>query len=264
MGKKRKKKVESKNLSVIAFLRVSALLFPLPLYLLFTVFLFPAPNSGFFVLGIVGAFAIGLGLMNIAGLYDDTYFGHAITGIALGVGSLLILVSSFIMYIPSIYSEFDERYVTLYYLLWIAQVVCAIWYMFFRKGVQQSLRGKGISKTAIEKALKGCRNFWWYEAIQSEFNIGWIYHLNKAFTILLPVTCVTHLLFGWMKIVSLVVAVGCCVLCLICEPMWMLSHSSSKHLNTPEAKKNKYASPIALIFPILMCVAILIYLFKYI
>lgn len=260
MSKRKKSKKEEKNQRVVAFLRVSAFLFPLPVYLLFVLFLFPVPNSGFLVLGIVGSFAIGLGLMNVAGLYDDNYLGHEVTGITLGIGSLLILVSSVIMYVPAIYAKFDERYVTLYYLVWTALVICAIWYMFFRHGVQLHLRDQGISKTAIEKTMTGKRNFWWYEAAQKEFHLGWIYHLNKGFTVLFVIVCVVHLLTGWIKTVSIIAAVGACLLCAMCAPMWVLSSLSGQHLN----KKIRHKSSlIGLLLPVGMCVALVIYLFKY-
>ena len=265
MSKKNKKKNKSQNYGMVGFLRVSALIIPLPVYLLFTVFLFPAPNSGFLVLGIVGSFAIGIGLMNIAGLYDDNYFGHAVTAIFLGIGSLLILVSSLIMYVPSIYSKFDERYVTLYYLVWTALAICAIWYVFFRGGVKLHIRGKGVSKTTIEKSLKGNRNFWWYEQAHTEFDLGWIYYLNKGFTVLFPFVGLLHLLLGWIRIMSIISAAGCCLLCVMCEPMWVLATMSARHLNIPDAKRKQsgISTLAAMIFPAMMCVTILIYLFKY-
>lgn len=265
MSKKKKSKRRNKNPSIVALLRVSAFLFPLPVYLFFVLFLFPAPNSGFLVLGIVGSFAVGAGLMNIAGLYDDNYLGHAITGVALGFGSLLILVSSVIMYVPSIYTKFDERYVTLYYLVWTALIMCAIWYMFFRHAVKLHLRDRGISKTSIDKALKGKRNFWWYEVAQREYSMGWIYILNKGFTILFAIAVIVHMVIGWIKSVSIAMAVVTGLLCLMCEPMWILSNLSGQLLKTPEARKFKRTirSPLALLFPAIMCVALVIYLFRY-
>ena len=259
MGKKSKKKQQKFRTG--AFLRVSAFLLPLPVYLLFVLFLFPVPNSGFLVLGIVGSFALGVGLMNLAGLYDDNYLGHEITGITLGVGTVLILVSSVIMYVPSIYSRFDERYVTLYYLVWTALVMCAIWYMFFRHAVQLHLRDQGISKTAIDKALKGTRNFWWYEAAQEQYQLGWIYHTNKGFTVLFPIITGIHLLIGWIKAVSIAMAVGACLLCIICEPMWILTNLSGQRSNKKHQRTSR--TILGLMFPAAMCLALVLYLIKY-
>ena len=142
----------------------------------------------------------------------------------------------------------------------ISGLLASLRYMFFRHAVQLHLRNQGISKTAIDKALKGTRNFWWYEAAQQQFKLGWIYHTNKGFTVLFPIIAAAHLLVGWIKAVSIAMAIGAGVLCIMCEPMWMLTNLSGQRSNKKHQRTSR--TILGLLFPAAMCLALVIYLFK--
>ena len=82
-------------------------------------------------LGCVGSLMMGLGLANAVGKFNQLSFGHLVSIITLGSGMLLLLVSSLVMYIPSIYSKLREEYVTFYFIIWTVLLVCGIYYPFF-------------------------------------------------------------------------------------------------------------------------------------
>lgn len=255
-------KEKSNKECIVDFLKVLALLMPLLVYILFIVFITPAPNSGFIYMGVVGSFLLGLGLINAIGLLDKTYLGHIITAIPLGLGALLILISSLIMYIPPIYSKIDTHYVSFYFLVWSLLPISLIWYMFFRKSISLYLRGKGISRTSINKESKGMQNYWWYESIQKNHGLGWIYYLNKSFTILYLSVVTVHLLLGWWKIISPIVALSESCLLILNVPMWGLSVSVQGLIRTPERKVSGAYSILGFLLPAAGSIAVIVYFFK--
>ena len=104
--------------------------------------------------------------------------------------------------------------------------------------------------------MKGYRNYWWYESIHKEAEIGWIYFLNKAFTVLVPLTIGLHLLLGWWKPLGIAVAGITCILCVMSLPL-----ASVAFLALPEEKSDKnspspLSSLVGTIFPLILFVAI--------
>lgn len=242
-----------------------AFLLPLPLYLILVTLVFPAPNSGFIFLGIIGTFFLGLGLISITGLLDGMYFGNIITSTVFGVGTLLILISSIIMYTPAIYSLIDEQYISFYFLIWLSLIISAIWYVFFRISIPHGLRRRGISKTAIDELKKGTRNYWWYHSIQNIYGIGLSFYLNKLFTILYLGTVVMHLLLGWWRIVSPCIALATCVLCILNVALWGIAYFP--HENRNFLKKQNPDLPyhivvLGLLFPAGVCIAVGMYFLR--
>ena len=94
---------------------------------------------------------------------------------------------------------------TFYFFALIMMVLPAIFYFLFRDGIEMwTKRKKRTSKSKFRNSLKGKKNYWWYEALHQEVNLGFIYHLNKAFTILFVLTFALTLLTGLKKEMSLV------------------------------------------------------------
>ena len=143
------------NMSVMAFVKFIAFISPLVAYLLLIILAFPAPNSGFIVLGVLGSLLIGLGLVNIAGLIDGMYLGHIITATLIVSGSLFILVSNVITYTQAIYSCLNEDYITFYFIVWCLLAVSGIYYPFFRHAIFLDLRNNGLSKSNVKKKNGG-------------------------------------------------------------------------------------------------------------
>lgn len=231
MAKKRAKKkvkgkkktfVYSSKMKAIDFLKFVALLLPLTVYVSITAFIIPSPNSGFITLGIIGSFILGVGLVDITGYLDDANIGGAFSGILLGLGSVLIGISCVIMYIPAIYAKFNEQQVTFYFVIGAFLVASAIYYIFFRGAMKMYMRTQGASKSHISTLLQGTENFWLYKAANESLNLKWRYHINKLYVFLYVVCCIAHLLLGWCKIFSPVIALCTVVLFSLNIPMHSL------------------------------------------
>ena len=76
-------------------------------------------------------------------------------------------------------------------------------YIVFRSALSRYLRVRfKIGKSRMKKATKGKKNYWWYAQLAKRYNFRFLYFTNKLFTILFPIGFILHLLFGWIKIVS--------------------------------------------------------------
>ena len=259
--KKKKTKVD-KSSNIITLIKILGLVLPQILYLIITQHFFPCPNSAFLCLGYLGCFFIGLGLFNLIGLLDGASFGNAVTLFLLGIGGLLIGISSVILYTPSIYGAINEAYVTLWFFVGGVLFILGIWYYFFRMGLARNLRGRGYSKSWISKEMKGYRNYWWYESIHKQADIGWIYFLNKAFTILFPPTFGLLLLLGWWKPFGIATAAATCILCAITTPLAAVTFlfSPDDVKKSDKDAPNPFSALLGVIFPLILLVAIIKYM----
>ena len=185
---------------------LGALVLPMIILLLVTAIWFPAPDSGFLLLAMVGCFIIGIGLFNIVAAWLDQYLGHKVTIGCFLVGGILVLISCVIMYIPEVYALFDEQIVSYYFFTMLFLALPPVFYLPFRLAVDSWLRRKRIDKNRIKKLKKGMMNFWWYEALHKECNLGLIYHLNKLVTIVYVFDLVLALTLGWIRFMVPVVS----------------------------------------------------------
>lgn len=185
---------------------IGALVLPMIILLLVTAIWFPAPNSGFLLLAMVGCFIIGIGLFNIVAAWIGQYLGHKVTIGCFLVGGILVLISCVIMYIPEVYALFDEQIVSYYFFTMLFLALPPVFYLPFRLAVDSWLRRKRIGKNRIKKLKKGMMNFWWYEALHKECNLGLIYHLNKLVTIVYVFDLVLALTLGWIRFMVPVVS----------------------------------------------------------
>lgn len=191
---------------ILVAVGIGGLLLPLVIVLLVTSVFFPAPDSGFLLLAMVGCFIMGIGIFNIVAAWIGQYLGHGVTIGSFLLGGLLIAVSCIIIYVPDIYSLFDEEMVTFYFMTLLFLALPPVFYGIFRYAVHSWLRRKKISNTRIQKLKKGKRNYWWYEAIHEEYPMGILYHLNKLQTVAYPMAAVLALLLGWLRFMAPVVS----------------------------------------------------------
>ena len=124
-------------------------------------------------------------------------------------------------------------------------------YLFFRMTVAASLRAGKMSRTAIKKAMKGKRNFWFYEELHRTHGLGNMYWLNKWFLSLFPAALILHLALGWMEQLTIFTALLTCVVLLLAAGMWA---ASRKLPRAKDAVKNEAVFGIG--FPLLMCLAV--------
>lgn len=139
--------------------------------------------SGFPVLTVLGALIIGVGLSNIPIAFFFQYSGRKATTPCLLIGGAMIAISVFMINNPQLYDPDVSAlyFVSLLFMLWAPP----IFYFLFRSGVEDwTMRTKHISKSKIRKLKTGKKNYWWFEALHKEENLGHIYHLNKLYTLL--------------------------------------------------------------------------------
>ena len=234
--KDNKKKRGSLIVGLINFVKFLALMLPLVIFIVVTTWLYPAPNSGFLALGILGCFVLGLGFVNIAGMLDEMYLGHLTTAILLLIGAGFVAISSVILYVPQIYSQLNEKYITFYFVIWTFLALSAIYYGFFRGAVGLHLQEKGLSKGRIKKAKTGCRNYWWYEDLHQKTDLRWIYKVNMAYTILFLCALVLQICVGWWKAVFPFTAGLTCALLALNVPMYSLIVSTRCLARTDKRK----------------------------
>jgi hypothetical protein len=262
LKKKKTKKTDTRKQGLIDFIRFLALILPLVLYLVTTVGLYPAPNSGFLVLGYVGCFVLGLGFVNIVGLLDEMYLGHVVSAILLSLGIGLVATSSAIIYVPQLYSQINEEAVTFYFVIWTMIVLSVIYYCFFRGAVRLYLQEMGLSKTAVKKAKEGKRNYWWYEELNQQIGLSWIYYVNKVYTLLFLFAVAFQIFLGWWSVMFPVTMAAAFVLLALDIPMYYLVFSTW-HLAQTKAKKSSHLALLAgFILPISACIGLVLLFIK--
>ncbi|MBQ9149189.1 MAG: hypothetical protein IJX69_06475 [Oscillospiraceae bacterium] len=185
---------------------IGGLVLPLVILILVTSVFFPAPNSGFLVLAMVGCFIMGIGIFNIVAAWIGQYLGHWVTAVCFLLGGLLVAVSCVIIYVPDIYSRFDEEMVSYYFSSLLLLALPPIFYAMFRFAIDSWLRRKKISRSKIKKLKTGKANYWWYEAIHQQYNMGLLYYLNKLLTVSYPITLGLSVLLGWLRPATLLIS----------------------------------------------------------
>ena len=91
-------------------------------------------------------------------------------------------------------------------------------YGMFRFGVEDNLRYRRCSKSYIKKSLKGVKNYWTYARIHGDAGLGCAYRLNLALLVLTPAYFVFAVLFGWIRLMQLPVAILSAVICTVQVP----------------------------------------------
>ncbi|MBQ8145633.1 MAG: hypothetical protein IJ039_02515 [Clostridia bacterium] len=161
-----------------------------------------APGSAWIIIGYGGAFIIGVGLFNTIMSLVKMSFGIKVTSICFIIGGILIAISELLVFNSHL---FDEDIVNYYFSSNIFVIATLIPYWMFRGGVDSYLHNcKGLSKTNINKRKKGKRNFWWYEELHKELNIGTVYYFNKIYTILFACVFPVNLALGAIKATSVI------------------------------------------------------------
>ena len=173
--------------------------FVLPLLLLIVYFVAGGdePIGGWAILAILGCLVIGVGLFNIVAAIIKQYLGHLLTAICLGGGGLIVALSIFMIEHPHLYDIDISMY---YFVTLVFLLVPLIVYFFFRLNAIEYLSGKlKRRERTLRKSMKGKKNFWWYQKIHEEFDIGPIYYLNRAFTLLYLSAAAVTLVLGFFK-----------------------------------------------------------------
>ena len=154
------------------------------------------------ILGILGCLTVSVGLCNIVAIFFRQYLGHKLTAICLLGGGTMVGISVHMIENSQLC---DENISFFYFVSLIMMLLPAIFYFLFRDGVEIWVkRKKRISKSNFRKLTTGKKNYWWYESLHKEAKIGFLYYLNKAFTILFVSTFALTLFLGFKKEMSLI------------------------------------------------------------
>lgn len=185
---------------LLCIVGIFALLFPMMALLAYTCFIHPAPNSGFLVLTMVGAFIIGIGLFNIVAAWIKQYLGHTVTAVCLILGSAMVAISMIIMYVPQVFDWFDEEMVTFYFVQLLFCLIPFFYYAGFRAGFWNWMRrSRKISNSTRKKLTKGMKNYWFYESLHKNYELGGRYVINKIFLIGTLASLGLSLFVGWCR-----------------------------------------------------------------
>lgn len=83
---------------VLCAVGITVLMVPMIAYLAYVLYINPAPNEWFILLGQVGAFIVGVGFFNIVAAWIHQYLGHLLTVICIVGGLALTLFSMHLLY----------------------------------------------------------------------------------------------------------------------------------------------------------------------
>ena len=143
----------------------------------------------------------------------------------------------------------------LYILIWSFLLYLCIIYAFIRMAIKKMLRQKRISKTMIRKSLKGYKNFWWYEKLHAEHNLGIVYRINKVYVTIMAISIALQCLLGWWNVCLPIIAVGVCLSCLCISVLGAFSAMQDREMA-------KQFLIVSVVLPLLMCYVICKYTLK--
>ena len=158
--------------------------------------------SGFGILGFLAALAVSVGLANIFFTLIFQYHGRNFSIATLSAGGFALVLSIYMIKNPQLY----DPNVSMFYCVSLVMMIIIppIFYTLFRSAVEMwGIRKKRVIKSKYRNLLKGKKNYWWFEALHQEINLGFIYRLNKAFTVLFALTFALTLLTGLKKEMAL-------------------------------------------------------------
>lgn len=174
---------------------------------------FPVPDEnylwksvgyiGTIIIGVVSLVAafFGIGYRTREEKPSQKFYIAVYAGITAGV--CVLLFGCFLMY----GSFFSEEATSIYFLNLFLIFILGLSYLFSRGSIDTWLCHRGKSKTYIRKHKKGVKNYWLYEELNKECNLGVVYYLNKWFVILYPVTFALMFVLGCLKPVTYITAI---------------------------------------------------------
>lgn len=206
MAKKKKKKQISIKRKLIMTLGVIFALAPIIAYAVI-ISVFDAQSPGFMILGLIGSIVIMLPIFGLAMLiadisehkkmYPDDKRALKRVVAMLVPCLLLICISLSLPFISKLYSKINEAALTFYAFGILVLMLMTIFYAISHGAIDMGFRHDGLSLSTIKKLKKGTRNYWWYEALNKEYEMGILYYCNKFFTLSFVSGSVIHLVLGW-------------------------------------------------------------------
>lgn len=119
---------------VLMLCGVMAFILPSLLYTVFTIYVYPAPNSVWMLLGLYGSFFVGVGLFNIVAIGFRQYLGLAFTLLWTGIGGIMVGVSVIILYNNEHYYLWNSP-MAIHYLIGAFPFFLGTYYYYFREKI---------------------------------------------------------------------------------------------------------------------------------
>ena len=193
---------------ILVIVGIIAFVLPMILYNIIVIELWDAPNSAWIVLGLLGCMIMGVGLFNIVAAWIGQYLGHTVTWITLLGGAAMVGASILLMFNRKLYEVIDQEMLSFCVGTVMFLLILLIPYVLFRYAIDFWLtHTKKIRRKDINQMKKGKRNYWWYEEIHRNHNMGMIYHLNKTFTISYLLALMMTIVFGAFRVMSIPICI---------------------------------------------------------
>lgn len=196
--------------------------FPFLFYILIIEFI-PGHWSGFAVLGGIGALGVVVPILALFHFDWRNTKPHELRTInyfiiAIIVCFLLMGIGMSTTYIPVLYNNINQSAAGFYAFGFLAILSFIIFYAFSRGVIQSNLK-KQFNNTELNRLTKGMYNYWWYDAINKERDMGIVYTFNKLFTASFVFGTALHILLGWWRPVvmpsALLISFSGLMLCLL-------------------------------------------------
>lgn len=144
-------------------------------------------------------------------------------------------------------------------------VLSAVFYFAYRDGVNTYLRIKKNSKTYIKKSKKGFRNFWLFEKIHKEQNLGLWYYLNIAYLLLLLIVSFVVITVGYLRVMQIPVVVMIAVLSIVetvAIGFWIVNNNIGEY-GTPFVlyQKSSFGKPHTIVLDMLAIIHPLLFVY---
>lgn len=196
-----------------------------------------APNNGWTVLGTVGCFIIGIGLFNVVAAFLHQYLGHIVTVGCLVVGGGLTVLSVWLVYKEMFVDFFAQPHVSAYMTVLFFLLVLAGVYAWFRHGVHLWLcRTRIADESRIKELKKGKANYWWYRQLHQTADMGFVYWLNKIYTVWYAAVLLLAVTTGFLRPMATVV-------CGLSLPLWIAS-AGMVFFTQLEDHRSEFGKPI--------------------
>ncbi len=166
-------------------------------------------NKAFCAVGFIGAALLGAGISLFI-------YGKKAYKILIPTGLTLAILSYILISKPELTGENSPFF---YYFNIVISLFFIIFYVMFRDGVYNWLRGRKISDSMMKKSKKGAKNFWWYEELHKTFGLSSVYTLNKNYTVFFAAHFTVSVLFGWAEPLLIPLAVSLTLLALMTSYM---------------------------------------------
>lgn len=207
--KQRKNKLErsreNREYTKTMLLSLPLIILPAVLFIVCVVFLFPpVGHTSLMMYGIFGMFGIG-SVLSYSIYSSRTQRNKRIITrkslLLLGLSSVITMADLVCLYVPSVATLIPANSVAVYTTLWMFLFLDGIFFLVNANSIHIWLR----RRKNIRKVDRSWRDMFWYTEVRKEHNLGFVYGINIAASVILLAAAVLHLSIGWIQSVEFLV-----------------------------------------------------------